>query len=162
MEKMVHPAVQKQFSVSRLAALENRRYCSSRIGQRGWGKDEAEIFGQDDCVDTCRLAYIRSTRRRRRGIAGGKQGRHSFLSVFTEKPERPVHEGLHAYVAAGGHSAYATTPYARIRSLYIICGSGLNAPSQKVAEDRAMKSCEAARSHYKVITGAGCEVAASK
>lgn len=94
MDKMVPPPTQKQFSVSRLAALENRRYCSSHIGQRGWGKDEAEIFGKNDCVGTCSLAYICGTRRWRRGIAGGKQRRHPFLSVFAEKPERPVHHGL--------------------------------------------------------------------
>jgi hypothetical protein len=28
-----------------------------------------------------------------------------------------------AYVAASGHSAYATTPYSRVVSLYILCGA---------------------------------------
>lgn len=94
-------------------------------------------------------------------LAGSKGDTH-FYPYLPKNPKDQCTRAYNAYVAAGGHSAYATTPYARIRSLYIICGSGLNAPSQKVAEDRAMKSCEAARSHYKVITGAGCEVAASK
>jgi hypothetical protein len=35
-------------------------------------------------------------------------------------------------VAASGHSAYATTPYARVRSLYIICGTRLNARLRKL------------------------------
>ena len=92
----------------------------------------------------------------------GSKGDTYFYPYLPKNPKDQCTRAYNAYVAAGGHSAYATTPYARIRSLYIICGSGLNAPSQKAAEERAMKSCEAARSHYKVITGAGCEVAASK
>ncbi|MER9611855.1 hypothetical protein NKI91_24945, partial [Mesorhizobium sp. M0312] len=49
-----------------------------------------------------------------------------------------------------------------IRSLYIICGSRLNAPSQQAAEELALKSCQATRNSYKVTTGGGCEIAASK
>jgi hypothetical protein len=47
-------------------------------------------------------------------------------------------------------------------SAYIICGGHLNAPSQKLAEDLAMKSCVATRARYKVTTGGGCAIAASK
>jgi hypothetical protein len=46
--------------------------------------------------------------------------------------------------------------------LYILCGAQLNAPSQKVAEGLAMKSCAATRAHYKVTNGGACEIAASK
>lgn len=94
MDKSRHPLPQKQFLVIGLAAPEIRRYCSSRIRQRGWGKDETEIFGENDCVGTCMFSYIFGARHRRRGIVGGKQGRHTILSVFAEKPERPVHQGL--------------------------------------------------------------------
>ena len=74
----------------------------------------------------------------------------------------PCAKAYKAYVAASGHSAYATTPYSRVVSLYILCGAQLNAPSQKVAEGLAMKSCAATRAHYKVTNGGGCEIAASK
>lgn len=74
----------------------------------------------------------------------------------------PCAKAYKAYVAASGHSAYATTPYSRVVSLYILCGAQLNAPSQKVAEVLAMKSCAATRAHYKVTNGGACEIAASK
>ena len=74
----------------------------------------------------------------------------------------PCAKAYKAYVAASGHSAYATTPYSRVVSLYILCGAQLNAPSQKVAEGLAMKSCAATRAHYKVTNGGACEIAASK
>jgi hypothetical protein len=92
----------------------------------------------------------------------GKEGDRRFPPYLPGNPKDQCTSTYRAYVAASGHSAYATTPYARIRSLYIICGSRLNAPSQKAAEELALKSCQATRAHYKVITGAGCEVAVSK
>ncbi|WP_029354545.1 MULTISPECIES: hypothetical protein [Mesorhizobium] len=92
----------------------------------------------------------------------GSKGDVRFYPYLPPSPDRPCTKAYKAYVAASGHSAYATTPYSRVRSLYIICGSRLNAPSQKAAEDLAMKSCKATRSYYKVTTGGGCEIAASK
>jgi hypothetical protein len=99
------------------------------------------------------------------GIAGslaGSKGDVRFPPYLPGNPKDPCTKTYRAYVAAGGHSAYATTPYARIMSSYIICGAHLNAPSQKAAEELAMKSCLGTRSHYKVTTGGGCEIAASK
>ncbi|MER9237020.1 hypothetical protein NKI56_34405 [Mesorhizobium sp. M0622] len=92
----------------------------------------------------------------------GSKGDVRFYPYFPATADRPCTKAYKAYVAASGHSAYATTPYSRVRSLYIMCGSRLNAPSQKAAEDMAMKSCQATRSHYKVTTGGACEIAASK
>jgi hypothetical protein len=98
------------------------------------------------------------------GVAGslaGSEGDKRFppnLGV----PKSPCDKAYKAYVAASGHSAYATTPYSRVVSLYILCGAQLNAPSQKVAEALAMKSCVATRAHYKVTNGGACEIAASK
>ena len=99
------------------------------------------------------------------GMAGslaGSEGDKRFPPYIPRNPKDPCNKAYKAYVAAGGHSAYATTPYARIMSAYIICGGNLNAPSQKVAEELAMKSCLATRAHYKVTTGGACEIAASK
>ncbi|MER9894008.1 hypothetical protein NKJ40_18345 [Mesorhizobium sp. M0119] len=92
----------------------------------------------------------------------GSKGDIRFYPALSLDPKRPCTKAYNAYVAASGHSAYATTPYSRVRSLYIICGSRLNAPSQKAAEDTAMKSCQATRNRYKVTTGGACEIAASK
>jgi hypothetical protein len=74
----------------------------------------------------------------------------------------PCTKAYKAYVAASGHSAYATTPYIRVTSAYIVCGSRLNAPSQKAAEEGALKSCQAAVASHRFTTGGRCEIAASK
>ncbi|MBZ9694728.1 MULTISPECIES: hypothetical protein [unclassified Mesorhizobium] len=99
------------------------------------------------------------------GVAGslaGSEGDKRFPPYLPRNLKDPCTKTYKAYVAAGGHSAYATTPYARIMSSYIICGGHLNAPSQKAAEELAMKSCLTTRAHYKVTTGGACEIAASK
>ena len=99
------------------------------------------------------------------GMAGslaGNKGDVRFPPYLPANPKDPCTKNFNAYVAASGHSAYATTPYARIMSSYIVCGANLNAPSQKAAEELAMKSCLTARGHYKVTTGGGCEIATSK
>ncbi|MBW8907552.1 MAG: hypothetical protein JF620_00720 [Mesorhizobium sp.] len=66
-----------------------------------------------------------------------------------------------AYIAASGHSAFAATPIVP-QSEYFICGAKLNAPSQKAAEDLALKSCQASKSKYKVTVAGACSIAASK
>ncbi|WP_172351233.1 hypothetical protein [Mesorhizobium sp. NZP2298] len=99
------------------------------------------------------------------GVAGslaGSEGDKRFPPALNGDPKSPCTKAYKAYVAASGHSAYATTPYSRVVSLYILCGTRLNAPSQKVAEELAMKSCLATRAHYKVTNGGACEIAASK
>lgn len=96
------------------------------------------------------------------GSLAGSEGDKRFPPYLPRNPKDPCTKAYKAYVAAGGHSAYATTPYARIMSSYIVCGGHLNAPSQKAAEELAMKSCQSTRGHYKVTTGGSCEIAASK
>ncbi len=96
------------------------------------------------------------------GSLAGSEGDKRFPPTLSGDPKSPCTKAYRAYVAASGHSAYATTPYARVVSIYILCGARLNAPSQKVAEELAMKSCVATRAHYKVTNGGGCEIAASK
>ncbi|CCV12623.1 hypothetical protein [Mesorhizobium sp. STM 4661] len=92
----------------------------------------------------------------------GSKGDTRFHPYLPQNQKDPCTKTYNAYVAASGHSAYATTPYSRVVSLYIICGSRLNAPSQQAAEELALKSCQATRNSYKVTTGGGCEIAASK
>lgn len=68
-----------------------------------------------------------------------------------------------AYVAASGHSAYATTFYSRVVDLYIICGTKLNAPSQKAAEELALRNCQAGLTKWKLKTASGgCAISSSK
>jgi hypothetical protein len=92
----------------------------------------------------------------------GNKGDIRFYPSLSGNPKDDCTKAYNAYVAASGHSAYATTPYMRVTSLYIICDAHLNAPSQKAAEEAALKSCKATRSYYKVTTGGACEIAASK
>ncbi|RVC61681.1 MAG: hypothetical protein EOS65_20620 [Mesorhizobium sp.] len=93
----------------------------------------------------------------------GKVGDKRFSPYLPGNPKDECTKTYHDYVAAGGHSAYATTFYSRVVDLYIICGSGLNAPSQKAAEERALRSCQAGLKKWKVRTASGgCEIAASK
>jgi hypothetical protein len=92
----------------------------------------------------------------------GSKGDVRFSPYLPGNPKDPCTKTFKAYVAAGGHSAYATTPYIRVRDGAIICGMGLNAKSQAAAEGLAMKSCLATRAYYKVNSGGTCEIAASK
>ena len=70
-----------------------------------------------------------------------------------------------AYVAASGHSAYASTryagPFARQHEA-IYCGIDRNASSQKAAEQRALASCDSAKKKYKMRSVGPCEIVASK
>lgn len=96
------------------------------------------------------------------GSLAGSEGHKNFNPVMSGNPKDECTKAYNAYKAASGHSAYATTPYYRTDNLYIICGATLNAPTQKAAEERALKSCQSTRSHYKVTTAGACAVAASK
>lgn len=96
------------------------------------------------------------------GLLAGSEGDKRFPPFLPNTQKAPCARAYKAYVAASGHSAYATTPYSRQRYLYIICGGSLNAPSQKAAEVAALKSCQATLGRHKVTTGGGCEIAASK
>jgi len=63
------------------------------------------------------------------------------------------------YVAATGHSAYAST---RIGAEVIFCGSSLNFESKASAEAKALKNCNSAKSKYKMRSIGPCEIVASK
>jgi hypothetical protein len=100
------------------------------------------------------------------GVAGslaGSKGDVRFSATRASDPKSECNVAYKAYVAASGHSAYATTFYSRVVDLYIICGSKLNAPSQKAAEDMALRNCQAGLQRWKVKTASGgCAIAASK
>jgi hypothetical protein len=94
----------------------------------------------------------------------GSQGDKRFPPTLPSSPKDPCTKAWKASVAAGGHSAYAITPYARVRDIFVICGSSLNAKTQAAAEEKAMASCTRTRDSYrgKINIGGVCEIAASK
>jgi hypothetical protein len=73
----------------------------------------------------------------------------------------PCHKIWKQYVAASGHSSYATTPYSRM-SEAIICGGSINAGSKAAAETKALAQCNAGLKRWKVNAVRNCKVAASK
>ncbi|WP_367185924.1 hypothetical protein [Mesorhizobium escarrei] len=93
----------------------------------------------------------------------GNKGDGRFAVNFPPGSTGDCPKAYKAYVAASGHSAYATTFYSRVSDLYIICGSKLNAPSQQAAEEIALRNCQAGLTRWKLKTTAGgCAIAASK
>ncbi|RWF76787.1 MAG: hypothetical protein EOS26_11170 [Mesorhizobium sp.] len=93
----------------------------------------------------------------------GSKGDRRFAVHFPPGSTGDCPKAYKAYVAASGHSAYATSFYSRVVDLYIICGSRLNAPSQKAAEEMALRNCQSGLTRWKVKTASGgCAIAASK
>lgn len=97
------------------------------------------------------------------GSLAGSEGDVRFPATRGSDPKSECNVAYKAYVAASGHSAYATTFYSRVVDLYIVCGSKLNAPSQKAAEEMALRNCQAGLTRWKLKTASGgCAVSASK
>ncbi|MEI9406785.1 hypothetical protein [Mesorhizobium argentiipisi] len=93
----------------------------------------------------------------------GKIGDKRFAPNLSLDPKEACYKAYLAYQAASGHSAYATTFYSRVVDLYIICGAKLNAPTQKAAEEIALRNCQYGLRKWKVRTASGgCAIAASK
>ncbi|TIT66283.1 MAG: hypothetical protein E5W90_13060 [Mesorhizobium sp.] len=97
------------------------------------------------------------------GSLAGSKGDVHFPPTMGSDPKSECNVAYKAYIAAGGHSAYATTFYSRVVDLYIICGTKLNAPSQKAAEEMALRNCQAGLTRWKLKTASGgCAISASK
>ena len=97
------------------------------------------------------------------GSLAGSVGDKHFPPPLAMNPKDQCRIAYNAYVAAGGHSAYATTFYTRVRALYVVSGKALNAPSQKAAEDVAMRNCQGGLKKWRLNTASGgCAIAASK
>lgn len=89
----------------------------------------------------------KSVKKKRSGLAGS-EGNVRRKVMFNASMTGGC-GGMHKrYIAASGHSAFASTP---INYFYgtNICAVGLNAPSTKAAEDRALASCRAGLKKYK-------------
>ncbi|WP_189510425.1 MULTISPECIES: hypothetical protein [unclassified Mesorhizobium] len=100
------------------------------------------------------------------GVAGslaGSVGDKRFSPTLSLDPKEACYKSYLAYIAASGHSAYATTFYSRVVDLHIFCSVKLNAPSQKAAEEIALHACQTGFTRWKVKTASGgCAIAASK
>ena len=93
----------------------------------------------------------------------GKIGDKRFSPTLSLDPKEACYKSYLAYIAASGHSAYATTFYSRVVDLHIFCSVKLNAPSQKAAEETALRACQSGFARWKVKTASGgCAIAASK
>jgi len=66
------------------------------------------------------------------------------------------------YVAASGHSAYASTTADRRTVEAAICGTSINFGSKRAAESQALAQCNAGLKHYKMTVVRNCKIAASK
>lgn len=124
-------------------------------------------FGYGLTVAVCAglmLSFALSATANAASLAGqvGDKRRGQVLPAFSTGS---CGAGWKAYVAASGHSAYASTryagPFARQHEA-IFCGIDRNASSQKAAEQRAIASCNAAKKKYKMRSVGPCEVVASK
>lgn len=97
------------------------------------------------------------------GSLAGSVGDKRFPPPLAMNPKDQCRMAYNAYVAASGHSAYATTFYTRVRDLYVVCGKALNAPSQQAAEEIAMRNCVGGLKKWRLNTASGgCSIAASK
>lgn len=91
----------------------------------------------------------------------GKVGDKRHAVFFSPYLEGNCKEAYDAYVAAAGHSAYASTVSGQ-NVPYFICGLHRNASSQKSAEDLALKNCEGGLRKFKFKTMSRCNIVASK
>jgi hypothetical protein len=95
------------------------------------------------------------------GSLAGSKGDSRYPVYFPPYARGDCYKAYKAYVAAPGHSAYASTLVGETTE-GIICGAYINAASQKTAETQALKSCQSAVGKYKVGASGQCSVAASK
>jgi hypothetical protein len=95
------------------------------------------------------------------GALAGSKGNVHYPVYFPPGTKGNCGKAYDAYIAGGGHSAYASTPIARMTEFFI-CGVSLNAKSQQAAEDLALRNCQGGLKRYKFQTSGACSVAASK
>ncbi|TPN76085.1 hypothetical protein FJ987_20840 [Mesorhizobium sp. CU2] len=95
------------------------------------------------------------------GSLAGSKGDVHYPVYFPPGTKGNCGKAYNAYIAAGGHSAYASTPIARMTEFFI-CGVSLNTKSQQAAEDLAMRNCLGGLKRYKFQTSGACSIAASK
>jgi hypothetical protein len=91
----------------------------------------------------------------------GKIGDKRSVVFFYPGEEGNCKQAYDNYIAAAGHSAFASTIRGR-NVPYSICGSSIGAPSQKEAEKRALQNCEGGVGKFKFKTLGRCSIMVSK
>ena len=103
-------------------------------------------------ITACALALLLPTLASAQKNLSGQEGDVRQKVMYTKSMSGGC-AGIHKqYIAASGHSAFAATTIHYWVGPGHVCGISINAGSQKVAESRAMASCEGALKKYK---GAG-------
>ena len=92
--------------------------------------------------------------------AQGLSGSKGKMRAMGDYPREGCAKFFKQYIAASGHSAYATTVTGQGSA--VICAVVLNRKSQAQAERDAIKACEDGDNYYKVQQLGGCYVGASK
>ncbi len=91
----------------------------------------------------------------------GTIGDKRSVVIFYQGEEGSCKRAYQNYIAAAGHSAYASTIKGR-NVMYSICGADFNAPSQKEAEKRALQNGEGGVNKFKFKTQGRCSIMVSK
>ncbi|MEZ5813088.1 MAG: hypothetical protein R3D45_16900 [Rhizobiaceae bacterium] len=94
------------------------------------------------------------------GLAGGLSGNRGTLRAMGQYPAGGCSKLFDRYVAASGHSAYATTVVSQYSAA--VCGIALNKRSKADAEKAALKACQQGDKKWKVEQLGGCYLGASK
>ena len=94
------------------------------------------------------------------GHAQDLSGKRGKMRAMGDYPREGCGRLFDRYIAAPGHSAYATT--ATGMDSGAVCGIALNRKSTKQAEKDAVKACEDGNGRFEVEQLGGCYVGASK
>ncbi|MGX7872129.1 hypothetical protein ACVDG5_003925 [Mesorhizobium sp. ORM6] len=161
MDQPIQQHRQARIFTHELARRPNIRYCLSLEVHWGWGGNGIEILpGAAASILAGLLIFAAAGTSPAESLAGGK-GHVRFPVFRSPGTTGGCGKNYDRYIAAHGHSAYATTPF-NWSVEYTICGVSLNAPSQQGAEAKALKLCEAGLKKWKVSTTGTCSIAASK
>lgn len=95
------------------------------------------------------------------GSLAGSEGEVRRRHIFHNLETGPCKDGYKQYVAASGHSAYASSPSGFGNEAYL-CSWRLNLASKAKAEEAAMNDCKAGVKRHKGQVFGPCEVIASK
>lgn len=120
-----------------------------------------KYFGKPAAVIFSGLLTLAAPYAEAGGSLAGSKGDVRYPVYFPLGTRGDCSKAYKAYVAAGGHSAYASTPVAPMTEFFI-CGVAVNAKSQKAAEDSALRGCQGGLKKYKFETSGSCSIAASK
>jgi hypothetical protein len=95
------------------------------------------------------------------GSLAGSEGQVKRKHVFDNLEYGPCKNGYRQYVAASGHSAYASSPSGFGNEVYV-CSWRLNFATKAKAEAAAMADCKAGVKKWKDEVFGPCEIIASK